>query len=357
MADEGNSQEKTEEPTPRRIEEARKKGQVARSQELSSVAIITAGLIALMVMSPMMLYQLKSVMVASFGEAGKIPVGVNSIRYIFHTYGLGFAKILAPFLLVLALVGFFTAYLQVGPLFTFQVLEPKFDKLNIVKGLKQVISTRKLFELSRDLLKISIIGVVAYVTVKNGLHDSIELMDQSLGQILVFGSQMVFKVGIYCALALLVLAVLDFAYQRYTYQKGLRMTKQEIKDEFKQYEGDPLIKSRIRRIQKEQARRRMLQDVKKADVVVTNPTELAVALEYDNEKMNAPVVLAKGQRLLAAKIKEFAKKYEIPIVEDKPLAQALYKFAEVGMEIPENLYKAVAEVLAYVYRLKNKAMN
>jgi flagellar biosynthetic protein FlhB len=357
MADEGNSQEKTEEPTPRRIEEARKKGQVARSQELSSVAIIMAGLIALMVMSPMMLHQLKSVMVASFGEAGKIPVGVNSIRYIFHTYGLGFAKILAPFLLVLALVGFFTAYLQVGPLFTFQVLEPKFDKLNIVKGLKQVISTRKLFELSRDLLKISIIGVVAYVTVKNGLHDSIELMDQSLGQILVFGSKMVFKVGIYCALALLVLAILDFAYQRYTYQKGLRMTKQEIKDEFKQYEGDPLIKSRIRRIQKEQARRRMLQDVKKADVVVTNPTELAVALEYDNEKMNAPVVLAKGQRLLAAKIKEFAKKYEIPIVEDKPLAQALYKFAEVGMEIPENLYKAVAEVLAYVYRLKNKAMN
>ena len=354
MADEGSSQDKTEEPTPRRIQDARKKGQVARSQELSSVAIITAGMVALLVLAPFIMQRTTGIFITCFGELGKTPLTITSINYIFQSWGLQFAKIVAPFLLIMAVVGFFTAFLQVGPLFSIEALEPKFDKLDITKGLKQLISSKKLFDLFRDSVKIILIGLVAYLTLKAELPNFLPLMDKSLGQILSFGSTLAFKLGIRCAMVLLLLAVLDFAYQKYTYKKGLRMSKQEVKDEHKQYEGDPLIKSRIRRIQREQAKKRMLQDAQTANVVVTNPIHIAVALKYDTGGMNAPMVVAKGQRLIAEKIKEIAEKFSIPIVEDKPLAQALFKYAEIGMEIPENLYKAVAEILAYVYKLKDK---
>jgi len=239
-------------------------------------------------------------------------------------------------------------------LFSFEAIEPKFDKLDITKGLKQLISAKKIFDLFRDSVKIILIGLVAYLTLKAELPNFLPLMDKSLGQILSYGSTLAFKLGIRCAMVLLLLAVLDFAYQKYTYKKGLRMSKQEVKDEHKQYEGDPLIKSRIRRIQREQAKKRMMQDAQTANLVVTNPIHIAVALKYDTGGMNAPMVVAKGQRLIAEKIKEIAEKFSIPIVEDKPLAQALFKYAEIGMEIPENLYKAVAEILAYVYKLKDK---
>ncbi|MCP4633560.1 MAG: flagellar biosynthesis protein FlhB [candidate division Zixibacteria bacterium] len=354
MADEQSTQDKTEDPTPRRIGDARKKGQVAKSQELSSVAIITAGLSTLFVLAPTMMRQFTDVFVTCFTTLGQIPITTSSIHYFFQSSGMQYAKIVAPFLLIIAVVAFFATFLQVGPLFSFETLEPKFDKLDIVKGLKKVVSKKSLFDLFKDSGKIFLIGIVAYSTLKADLPNYIPLMDKSIGQILIYGSNLAFKLGIRCAMVLILLAVLDFAWQKHTYKNDLKMSKQEVKDEHKQYEGDPTIKAKIKRIQREQAQKRMLQDIKTADVVVTNPTQIAVALKYDRDKMTAPMVVAKGQRLIAAKIRELAEKFDIPIVEDKPLARSLFKYAEIGMEVPENLYKAVAEILAYVYKLKDR---
>ncbi len=355
MADESSSQDKTEDPTPRRIRDARKKGQVARSQELSSVAIISAGFISLLILSPFLLRQMSGLYITSFSELGKVPITPNNFIYLFEKWGWEFVKMLAPIMLILSVIGFFATFLQVGPLFSFEAMEPSFDKLDITKGIKRIISVKSLFDLFRDSSKIIIIGVVAYITLKGEINNYIPLMDKGLGQVLLFGSKLTFKLGIRCAMALLILAILDLMYQRYNHKKQLKMSKQEVKEEMKQYEGDPQIKAKIRRIQREQAMKRMLYDAKTADVVVTNPTKIAVALKYDEKGMTAPKVIAKGQRLIAEKIKEIAMKFSIPIVENKPLAQSLFKYVEIGQEIPDNLYKAVAEVLAYVHRLNERA--
>ncbi|MBD3169302.1 MAG: flagellar biosynthesis protein FlhB [candidate division Zixibacteria bacterium] len=354
MAEESSSQDKTEEPTPRRISDARQEGQVAKSQELSSVAIIAAGVVTIFVFSSMFYNKVHSMFTGHFQNLGQIDISSESVYYTFQTWGFEYAKIVAPFFLLVSIVAFGISFLQVGPLFSSKAVEPKFDKLNIAKGAKNLVNAKKLFDLFRDSIKIVLIGIVAYVTLDAEMDNYIPLMDQSLGQVLTYGGTVAFKLAIRCVALLLILAILDYAYQKYNYKKSLRMTKQEVKDENKQYEGDPQVKSKIKRIQREQSKKRMLNDVQTADVVVTNPTHIAVALKYDTEKMNAPVVVAKGQRLIAEKIKEVAKKFKVPVVENKPLAQALFKYAEVGMEIPENLYKAVAEVLAYVYRLKKK---
>jgi len=356
MADDTSTQDKTEEPTARRIDDARRKGQVARSQELSSVAIITTGFVTIFVMSSTLLQQMSGIYISHFSQLGKFPINVTNFYYLFQTWGLQFARLIAPFLLVMAVIGFFATYFQVGPLFSFETLEPNLDKLDIVKGFKRIISAKSLFDLFRDSTKIIIVGMVAYLTLRAEVDNYIPLIDKDLGQILIFGSKLTFKLGLRCAFALLILAILDFAYQKYVHKKGLRMSKQEIKEEMKQFEGDPMIKAKIRRIQREQAMKRMFQDVQTADVVVTNPTEIAVGLKYDSENMGAPIVGAKGQRLIAEKIKEIAKRFSIPIIEDRPLAQALFKYVGIGMQIPEHLYRAVAEILAYVHRLKNKAI-
>ncbi len=353
MAEESSAQEKTEDPTARRISEARKRGQVARSQELSSVAIITAGLITLLILGPATLQQMLGIFTTNFSEVGKMPINMININYLFQSWGWVFVKILAPIMLILALVGFFISFAQVGPLFSFKAMEPQPDRFNLAKGAKRLFALKSLFNLFRDSIKIILIAAVAYYTLKAEMPNYLPLMDKDVGQIFLFGAGLTFKLGIRCALALLLLAILDYAYQKWNYKKGLKMSKQDVKDEMKTYEGNPQIKARARRVQQEQARKRMFQDIPNADVVVTNPTEIAVALKYKSEEMNAPKIIAKGQRLIAEKIKEIAREYDIPIVEDKPLARSLFQYVEVGMEVPEHLYKAVAEVLAYVHKLKN----
>jgi flagellar biosynthetic protein FlhB len=203
-------------------------------------------------------------------------------------------------------------------------------------------------------MKLCIVGYVAYVTVKGEIDGLPSLMDRSIGDITVYIGEISFRIILRTSWVLVVLAVLDYAYQRWEHEKGLKMSRQEIKDEFRQTEGDPLIKARIKRIQREMARKRMMAKVPKADVVITNPDHIAVALEYDQMKMSAPVVVAKGAGFLAERIKELARQNNVPVIENKPLAQVLYKMVRVEEVIPENLYRAVAEVLAYIYGLKEK---
>jgi flagellar biosynthetic protein FlhB len=353
MAEE-SYQEKTEQATPRRREEARKKGQVARSMELNSFAILFFGLLVLLFAGPSMVREMAALMRDVFTNAVTIGGGVgNSTRLLLHL-SLRCLLILAPVFVALMTVGIFINAAQVGFSVSTEVLQPKFDKLNIVNGLKRLLSRRSLVELVRDLLKLTMVGLVAWFAIKVELDRIIVLADADPAGILTITAWALFRVSIKVILALLTLALFDYAFQRWDFERSIRMTKQELKEEYKLYEGSPQLKSRIRQVQRELSRMRMSKEIPKADVVVTNPTSLAVALKYDSETMSAPTVVAKGARLLAERIKEIARNAGVPIVENKPLARALYSSVEIGAIVPAELYKATAEVLAYVYRIRGK---
>ena len=254
------------------------------------------------------------------------------------------------------LMVFFANWLQIGWMFSVHPLKPNFTKFNPVNGMKRIFSKQGLMELFKSIMKILLIGGVAYQTIAGKMDQVMILWDMAPTQISLFVLRVSFEIFLKTVWAILILAVIDYIFQRRQFTDNMKMTKHEVKEEFKQMEGDPKVKARIRQIQREFSRRRMMADVPKADVVVTNPTHLAIALLYDTEQASAPVVVAKGQDLVARKIREIAETHRVPIMEDKPLAQALYKSVEVGQTIPYEFYQAVAEVLAYVYRLKGKAV-
>lgn len=351
MAEE-SFQERTEKATPRRIREAREKGQVARSQEFSAVVVMLCGLAALLALGPAMSRELRGLLTWTLSDSAKFAIDPVSAQGLFMKVGWVFVKATAPIVLALTLISFASSYVQVGNVFSTSALEPKFDKLNVISGLKNLLTLKSLVTLIRDVLKLTLIAVIAYYAVKKEIPTMVTFPQMSAGDI---GGAMIgisVRIAFKILLALLALAVLDFAYQKFEYYRGLKMSRQDLREEFKTTEGDPLTKGRIRAIQKEQARRRMMQDVPKADVVITNPTHLAVALKYDADLMDAPTVIAKGERLVAEAIKKIAREAGIPVIENKPLAQALFKTVEIGMQVPGHLYRAVAEVLAYVYSLK-----
>ena len=263
-----------------------------------------------------------------------------------------FLAVLLPFLLPIAIVGFVANVMQVGFQINTEAMALKFTKMNPISGMKRFVSLKSLVELGKSIIKILFIGSIAYLLVKSDMQEFPALIHQEVGQILVFIARVSLKVCFFVCLAMIVLAVLDFIYQRWQHEQDLKMTKQEVKDEHKQTYGDPKVKARIRSVQMEMARRRMMEAVPEADVVITNPTHLAIALKFDAREMVAPRVLAKGSGHIAQRIREIAVDHQIPIVEEKPLAQALFKMVEIGDYIPAELYRAVAEVLAYVYRLK-----
>ena len=353
MADDKSQEEKTEQPTPRKLEDARKKGQVARSQELNSVIIIITGMMALLFFSSNIMSNLIGAFHFNFDKIG-IDVTMTNFYNLFIDNGITVVKILAPILILLGTTALLINIAQVGINFSFEAISPKFEKLDVIKGLKKKFSTKTLFNLVRDVLKVCVIAYITYLTYNSEMKNYIPLADQEVGQIFSFAGKVAVKILLRASGVLLLLAILDYAYQKYDFIKGLKMTKQEIKDEMKRHEGDPLIKMRIKRIQREMSQARMIKEVETADVVVTNPSHVAVALKYDTETMPAPVVIAKGERLMAEKIKEIAKAASVPIVENKLLARTLFEMVDVGMAIPAKLYRAVAEVLAYVYKLKGK---
>jgi flagellar biosynthetic protein FlhB len=350
-----SAQEKTEPATPRRKQEARKEGKVARSQETSSLAILLFGAIAMYFFLPGTFAKLGNLARHLYINAPKIEFTAETFSSFFISILGTFASAAAPIIFTVGVIAFAITYIQVGPLLSAKAMEPKLDKLNVIKGLGRLFSAKSLFQLFRDMLKLAIIGLVGYFAITAEFKKVIPLADSDILAILPFIGKAAFRVVIKICLVMIVIAVLDFFYQRYDYEKSLRMSKQEIKEEMKRFEGSPELKGRIRRVQREMAQARMMQDVPESDVVVTNPTHLAVALKYDADSMSAPTVVAKGQRLVAEKIKEIAREHDVPVVENKPLARALFKAVDIGMTIPGNLYKAVAEVLAYVYRLKGKA--
>lgn len=349
-----NYQDRTEPATPKRREEARKKGQIAQSREISSVLVLLSAL-GVFFFSGLHIFQgLSDLMRGVFQNIATLRLQEGSISVFLFEILLQIFIILMPLMLAVVVAGIAANLLQVGFLFTLEPLTPKLSKLNPFSGIKRLLSLRSLAELSKSLLKVVVVGGIAFLMVKGELESIPSLMHMAVGETLSFFGRVSFKIGLYTCLTLIVLALLDYAFQRWQHEKSLRMTKQEVKDELKQREGDPAVKARIRGVQRDMAQRRMMESVPKADVVITNPTHLAIALKYDAEKMMAPKVTAKGAGFIAERIRELAKRNGVPVVEHKPLAQTLFKVVEIGGIIPASLYKAVAEILAYVYGLKTE---
>lgn len=352
MAEE-SFEEKTEKATPRRQEEARKKGEVAKSRELASTAVLLAGLVALMLSGSYIYNQVQAIMADTFTQIASRDLAASDF--------IAFAEraIRTSMLAIVPVLGavFFAAIasnvLQIGYfVFSAESITPKLSKLNPIKGLGRLFSKQSFMELFKSLVKLGIIGGIAYITIKGETENTFMLGDMDVRSILTYTLSTIFEIFFKCTLAMVFLVIIDYAFQKYEHERKLKMTKKEIKDESKLTEGDPMVKSRIRSIQREIARKRMMQAVPDADVVITNPTHLAVALKYDSDRMGAPVVLAKGAGLVAEKIRDIASSHGIPIVEDKEIARSIFAAVEVGQEIPSTLWHAVAEIMAYVYGLR-----
>ncbi len=348
--------ERTEKATGRRRTEARKKGNVAKSREISSVAVLFTGLSVLYLLSGYVVRQLSIMMAQGLMKAGSVSLTLENAVALQGEILWGVFQVLAPIFAGIVAMAVLSNYVQVGNLLTFEALQPKFSRLNPISGFSRLMSKESFAELAKSILKLLIIGWVAYSTIRKEVPEIVALTDQEVGSIFGYISLISARILFKTLIVMILLAALDYAFQRWNYEKGLRMTKREVQEEFKQTEGDPQIKSRIRSIQRELARKRMMAEVPKADVVITNPTHLAVALHYQKEEMAAPRVLAKGAGYVAEKIREIALAHRIPIIENKPLAQALFKTVELGQSIPSNLYQIVADVLAHVYRLKKKVL-
>lgn len=348
MAEPGRS----EQATPRRRQEARERGQVVRSTEVNSVLIFMGALMIFKYAGSLMVNAMTEIFSYTYQNMD-LAFTVDNI----YTYGIFFmiqgARVLAPVLIGLLLISLMANYMQVGFLFTAKPLVPKISNINPSRGFKRIFSKRSLVEFAKAILKVTLIGWVAYSGVKSAMPEIIPAMDMSHGAALSLIGSLTLTIMLRITGLLLVLALLDYLYQRWEFGESLKMTRQEIRDEMRQMEGDPLIRARIRQIQREMTRRRMFEAVPRADVVVTNPTHVAVALKYEDE-MHAPVVVAKGERVVAERIRELARKHKIPIVENPPLARALFKACPVGSPIPVDLYEAVAEVLAFVYRMNKQ---
>ena len=350
----GGSQDKGEKPTPRRREKARQQGKVAKSQDIGNVAVLLAGLGGLYMFGGHFYSQITGVMRHMLSNAAQTSLGELGVHNLSVTLMDVFWVTVLPMFLVVAVAAVLANLAQVGFMFVPTKLKPSLSNFNLTKGFKKFVSMKAVVDLFKNVGKLLLVGWVVYQTLKVEWTRLPGLEDMSIYDILTYVLDVAFTIFLRCVLALTVLAILDWCYQKYDYEKGLKMSKQEVKDEYKQSEGDPQVKSRIRTLQRDQARHRMMSDVPQADVVVTNPTHLAVALSYRMGEMDAPEVVAKGANRVAEKIKEIAREHNIPIIEDKPLAQALYKLVEVGQQIPADLFEAVASILAHVFRLKNR---
>lgn len=357
MAEEQGSQfqEKTEPATQKKKEDSRKKGKVAKSIDLNSAVILLFGLFILYFSGSAVVEQIASTSKTIFSASGSFNLTTNNFHKIFSEIISSVLFSLAPLSLGLMVIGLATSFAQVGFVVSAEALKPNWQKLNPINGIRKVVfSRRAIVELLKGLFKISILSIIAYFALADVMSEAMILADADIKTIIAFIGRATIKISMTIGIWYLMIALADFIYQKFDYERDLRMTKQEVKDENKQNEGDPLIKSRIRTIQRQIAYKRMMHDVPKADVVVTNPTHIAVALKYDMEKMGAPKVVAKGVELVAQKIREIANENNVPIVEDKPLAQLLFKSVDVGEQIPDKLFQAVAQLLAFVYRMKNK---
>ncbi len=356
MAEEpGGGQEKTEEPTSRRLQEARKKGDVVKSMEVSAVAVLLAAILFLYSARTFLYEQLSLIIRYYLGNLHSLEITIDNMYALTSQCMWMMALVTLPLAIIVFITALAANIAQVGLIFSTESITPNLEKIDPIAGMKRLFSKQAMANLVKSVAKLLIVGYVAYTVVKKAIPDIVPLMDQEPIQILAFYANTSFWIFLKSILIIAIIAILDYFFQRWQYLERLKMTRQELREEAKMTEGDPMVKGRIRAIQQEMARRRMMAEVPKADVIITNPIHLAVAMQYDSTKMAAPAVLAKGAGVLAERIKEIGRQHNIPIVEDKPLAQALYRHVEIGQAIPYDLYNAVAEVLAYVYGLKGKA--
>ena len=353
FAEGGGGGEKTEEPTDKKRRDARKKGQVARSQELNAAFVLLAGFFVIKVLWEYIYENIAGYSAYIFANISMFSFSTESIMEIFLGIVVLLGKTAFPIMLGITVLALAINFFQVGFVVSTEKIEPKLDNINPINGFGRIFSKRSLVELAKSIFKILIIGFFLYLYLKDEVPFMPYFIYYDLGHSLTEIADKIFTMAFQVIGVIMVMAIADYAYQSWQTTQDLMMTKQEVKDEYKQTEGDPQIKGKIKQKQRQMAMSRMMQEVPKADVTATNPTHFAVALLYE-KGMAAPKVLAKGQDIVAQRIKEIARESRIPIVENKPLARALYDTVEIGGFVPEELYQAVAEILAYVYRLKKK---
>lgn len=354
MADDSDAGEKTEEPSQHRIDEFRKKGDVAVSRELTSVLVLAACLMTLSLSLVFIFEQMTTYIEWLYTLDISSAFTPKSLTTITTKTMMTAAKCAAPVLFVALCAGVLSQVAQIGFLYSPDILELNFDRVNPINGMKKLFSKQALFEAVKGVIKFVVIIAVVYAYLKDDISKYNGFMHLEIEQSYFYAKDLLLKISFAIILALAVIAVLDFAFQKLTYKKKLMQTKQELKQESKEQDGNPEVKARIRQIQREMSRKRMIQDVKTADVIVTNPTHISIVLKYDSETMVSPMIIGKGQDHMALKIREIAKEHNIPIVENVLLARTLYKTVKVGSPVPRNMYKAVAEVLAFVYKLKKR---
>ncbi len=350
--------EKTEKATPKKRREARKKGQVFQSREISTTMVLLFVFISLRLFGSNIYKQLAEFMTKVFTEYPKIEdlYMPDILLRVFIDGLMVFFKAVGPVLLTGLITGLIVSYAQVGFLFTLETLKPNFSRISPIAGMKRLFSMKGIVELVKAVLKVAAIGYVTYSYLNGKVQSMMSLMDTDIISAASFIGITSIDLAIRICMVLMVIGAFDFAYQWWEFEKDMKMTKQEIKEEYKQIEGNPEIKAKIKQKQRQMSMRRMMQEVPKADVVITNPTHFACALKYDQKTAAAPVLLAKGQDYTAHRIKEIAKENKVEIVENKPLARMIYDTVEIGQAIPPELYQAVAEVLAFVYSLKGNTM-
>jgi len=350
---EQQGQEKTEAPTEKKRRESREEGQVAFSKELSSAALLAGIVLTLVATSPFILDSFRELMTNIFRQmASADELSVNSIYTLSGEIITTMLPAFTPFLTVIVLVAIFAAVGQVGIQITFKAIVPKFSKLSPLTGIKRLFSSQSLADFLKSMAKLIIVGFVGYLTYMDKISELNGLSVSTPEAILKYNFTVVAEVAGKIVLALVAIAIFDYFYQRWHHEQQMMMTKQEVKEETKQTEGDPQLKARIRQIQREMSNARMMQEVPKADALIVNPTHFSVAVLYDRDIMAAPEVTAKGVDHMALRMRTIARENNVPILERPELARDLYANVEIGEDIPERFYKAIAEILAFVYRLR-----
>ena len=356
MADEDSTDEsqKTEDPTPKRLEEARKRGQVVYSREINNWMVLFAATVLVVVSGPHIMSDIKDVLRNFLEQSYAIPtdqVGLTKVlEALFYRIS---GDIVLP-LLCLAFAGALAGFLQTGPIFTTDPITPELSKISIFKGFGRLFSARSMVELGKGIIKLILISVAIVLVLKPYFNTVEHFVGLDISRTLFELQSLFLKMMVAILSVLFFLAIVDYMFQRHEFMKNMRMSKQDIREEYRQTEGDPQIKGRLRQLREQKARQRMMQAVPTADVVITNPTHYAVALKYNSLEMDAPTMVAKGVDLVAERIKAVAKEHNVPVVENPTLARALYGSMEIDQTIPRDHYKAVAEVISYVFKLKGK---
>ncbi len=353
MAESSSSQEKTEDATPKRLRDARKKGQVAKSRDLNTIVILIAAFALIVFMRGYISENLRSLLETNFDVVSRGEISMEEIFLVAHQNFMTFVKIIGPYVAVIVFVAIAVGFFQIGPIFSGEPMKPQIKRLNAITNLKNMFKMRTLVELLKNIAKMTLIFLLAYLVITDSIREVVMTVSATPDQSSILAGHLIASFMIKVFIVFIVIAMIDLAVQRWDYKKQMRMSKEEVKREYKQDEGDPLIKSMRRQIHQEMAMGDTRQAVRSADAVVTNPTELAVAIKYNESEMVAPQIVAKGQRLFAQSIREFAEEAQIPIVQNPPLAWTLIE-VDVGEEIPQELYQAVAEILVFVYKLKRE---